>query len=540
MKKFKSLQLQHKITLFISGLTLFIVLLTSILFYYILANTIEQQLGKRALHVAETISKMPEIIDAFDEEEPWQTIQPIAERIRVETNAEYIVIGNKEGIRYSHPLQDRLGKKMVGGDNEQALVYGKSYVSKATGSLGPSLRGKVPVFNEEGAIIGVVSVGFMMDDIHSIITDYGTPIFPIAALGLGVGLIGSIILARNIKKLLLGLEPEEISTLYTERNAVIQSVREGIMVVNKNGNVVIANQAAFEILGLKEEQPIIGKSVLEIVPNTTMLEVLETGEQQFDRQLMIDGNVVVANRLPVKIGDKVIGVVSSFRLKSDIEQLTEELSQVKRYTEALRAQTHEYNNLLYTLSGLIQLESYEEALELIHKETVSHQQLVQFMMNRLKNPWLGGILLGFHNRAKELKIDFEIDRDSNLSNLDYNIDSNSLVSILGNLITNAFEAVEKLPVEDKRVRVYISDAEGQLLLEVEDSGEGISSEMITDIFKKGFSTKEGEDRGFGLDKVKTLLDEWNGYIAIEKGDLGGALFVVSIPQKGEWEDGGSN
>ncbi|MBM6617075.1 ATP-binding protein [Bacillus suaedaesalsae] len=533
MKKFRSLKLQHRITIFISGLTLFIVLLTSILFYYILASTIEQQLGKRALHVAETIAKMPEITEAFDDKEPWKIIQPIAERIRIETNAEYIVIGNKEGIRYSHPLQDRLGKKMVGGDNEQALVHGKSYVSKATGSLGPSLRGKVPVFNEEGAIIGVVSVGFMMDDIHSIITDYGMPIFPIAGLGLIVGLIGSVILARNIKKLLLGLEPKEISSLYTERNAVIQSVREGIMVVNQKGHIVIANQAAFEILSIKEDQSIIGKRVTDIVPNTTMLDVLETGEQQFDRQLIIDNKVVVANRLPVKVGEKVIGVVSSFRLKSDIELLTEELSQVKRYTEALRAQTHEYNNLLYTLSGLIQLESYNEALVLIHKETVSHQQLVQFMMHRLKNPWLGGILLGFHNRAKELKIDFEIDKDSNLSKLDYNIESNYLVSILGNLITNAFEAVEKLPNEEKKVRVYISDVGEQLLFEVEDSGKGIDDEIVSEIFRKGFSTKDGEDRGFGLDKVKSLLEERNGYITVENGDLGGALFVVSIPLKGE-------
>ena len=124
--------------------------------------------------------------------------------------------------------------------------------------------------------------------------------------------------------------------------------------------------------------------------------------------------------------------------------MTEELSQVKRYTEALRAQTHEYNNLLYTLSGLIQLESYDEALELIHKETADQQDLVQFIMKKLQDPWLGGILLGFYNRARELKIDFMIDRGSSLTKLHAHIDSSHIVSILGNLITNAFEAMAKI------------------------------------------------------------------------------------------------
>ena len=81
-------------------------------------------------------------------------------KIRIDTDADFIVVGNKEGIRYAHPRKDKIGEAMVGGDNKGVLLEGKSYVSKATGSLGPSLRGKVPIRNQENAIIGVVSVGF--------------------------------------------------------------------------------------------------------------------------------------------------------------------------------------------------------------------------------------------------------------------------------------------------------------------------------------------------------------------------------------------
>lgn len=208
--------------------------------------------------------------------------------------------------------------------------------------------------------------------------------------------------------------------------------------------ISLVNQATYDILSLDNRKNIIGSFILNIIPNSSILDVLQTGEEQFDRQLNIKGQAVIANRLPIKVNNKVTGVVSSLRLKSEMDQLTAELSQTKQYTEALRAQTHEYNNLLYTLSGLIQLESYEDALELIHKETAVYQDFVQFIMKRIQNPWLGGILIGFYNRARELKIDFVLDRESSLETLSPHIESNYVVSILGNLITNAFEAIEKI------------------------------------------------------------------------------------------------
>jgi two-component system CitB family sensor kinase len=214
-----------------------------------------------------------------------------------------------------------------------------------------------------------------------------------------------------------------------------------------------------------------------------------------------------------------------------MDQLTEELSQVKRYTEALRSQTHEFNNLLYTISGLIQLESYEEALELIHKETADHQEFVQFVMKKMKDPRLAGILLGFYNRAKELKIDFILDRESDISKLPAHIDHSHLVSIIGNLITNAFESVEKNDDRQRKVRLFVTDIGDELIIEVEDSGEGIKDELADRLFTRGFSTKSGKNRGYGLARVKELIEEVNGSIAIEKGDLNGALFIVAIPKE---------
>lgn len=530
MMNIKKLKLQPRIALFIGSLVLFIIILTSTLFYYILSKSIEDQIGKRALHVAETIAIMPEVREAFLKENPSEIIQPIAEKVRIETDADFIVVGNKDGVRYAHPVKDRIGEEMVGGDNQAVLEEGKSYVSKATGTLGPSLRGKVPIQDEQGHIIGVVSVGFSINDIDEVVKTYADRVVWIAVIGLIIGVFGSVYLARSIKKMMFGLEPEEISSLYEERSAVIESVREGIMVIDKSGSIRLVNEAAYNILSLEANRNIIGEHILKVVPNSSILEVLRTGEKQLDRQLEIEGEAVIANRLPVKVGQEVIGAVSSFRLKSEMDQLTEELSQVKRYTEALRAQTHEHQNLLYTLSGLIQLESYEEAIELIHTETAVQQDFVQFIMKKLQNPWLGGILIGFYNRARELKIDFMLDRESSLQRLSPHIDSSHIVSILGNLIKNAFESAENS--EEKQVRLFVTDVGEEIVIEIEDSGLGIEDAIVSYIFNRGFSTKKGEKRGYGLAKVRELVEELQGSIAIEKGDLGGALFIVALPKEG--------
>ena len=116
--KFKKLNLQPRITITISTLILVVLLLTSYLFYYILSETVEEQIGKRALHVAKTVAAIPEITEAFQKENPASIIQPIAEKIRIDTDADFIVVGNKEGIRYAHPKRDKIGEAMVGGDNK--------------------------------------------------------------------------------------------------------------------------------------------------------------------------------------------------------------------------------------------------------------------------------------------------------------------------------------------------------------------------------------------------------------------------------------
>ena len=530
------MSLQRRIFIYGALFISTVMVLAGLSFYYTISGAIEEQIDKRALDIAVTSADRQDIMEGFKEADPSAALQPIAEHIRQQTGAEYVVIGNRNSIRYTHPLKERIGKMMVGDDNQRALSFGDSYISEATGSLGAAIRGKAPIRDEQGAIIGVISVGFLKTNITSTFLEYADSIIGIVLIATLIGALGSMVLARNIKKILFGLEPAEIANLYSERNALIESVREGILMVNKAGEVTMANVSAYEFLSLPKESKIVGKSITEILPNTLLPQVLHTGEAQLDRPMIIRGKKMVVNRIPIHLKDEIIGAVSSFRLQSDLEGLRNELSQVRQYADALRTQTHEHQNSLYTISGLIQLNSLEEAMQLIHYETEEQQSLVHFVTQRLQEPFLGGIVIGLFNRARELKVKFILDEESSLKQLPAHLEKSLFVSILGNLVTNAFEAVEHLPEAERMVRLLLSDNGREILIEVEDSGKGLNAEILSTLFKQRISTKAGNDRGFGLVKVYQNVQDLQGEIAMESGDLGGALFIISIKIGGNGND----
>lgn len=203
------------------------------------SKQIEENTGRIALELSKTVSFMPTIIDAFQTINPSETIQPLAEKIRKNTGAEFIVIGNKDGTRYSHPMESEIGKKMTGGDNDRAIIKGEYYVSTAKGSLGPSLRGKSPIFNKQGEIIGLVSVGFLVDEINQKIMKNIIKVLFVSFFALLISVIGSILLSSNIRRDTMGLEPYEIAALYKEKNAVLHAVKEGILAIDKGGYITM-------------------------------------------------------------------------------------------------------------------------------------------------------------------------------------------------------------------------------------------------------------------------------------------------------------
>ncbi|OIK10533.1 histidine kinase [Bacillus sp. MUM 116] len=524
------MRLHTKLMLGISILIIGLGIILEITFKNIMETKLKIEMGEQALSVAQSISNMPTIKEAFASPDPASIIQPIAETIRKQMDAEFIVIGNRNGVRYSHPNPDRLGQKMVGGDNDE-VFKGKSVISESTGTLGPSLRGKAPIFSN-GKVIGVVSVGYLQKDIQDDVVKIQRKIFVATLIVLIGGLLAALLISLNIKRAIFGLEPQEIAWMYQEKHAILESIHEGLIAIDTNGRITVVNETAHKILKEPNDVLLRGKKIEEVLENTHLLEVVKTGQAEYDQEIIIHGEVFLANRIPIFDRHReVIGAVASFRNKSELAKLLQELSHVKAYAEGLRAQTHEYSNRLYTLLGLIQLGSYKEAIDFISKEVDFAQGFIHFLMKEIPDPIIAGFILGKISLASELKINFSIDRESSFQDVPEEISRESLVTIIGNLVNNAFEEVRDNGKEEKNVTLFLTDLGKELIIEVEDNGNGISLANQERIFQAGFTTKNsGSNAGIGLRLVQKAINDLDGYITLSSEEREGTIFTVAIPK----------
>ncbi len=494
-------------------------------------DMLKKEIGESALHAAKTIAYMPTIRRALLAKDPYGQIQEIAESIRPGIGASYVVVADADGIRYSHPVTARIGQPFVGGDTGPVLKEGKYYVSEAVGSLGPSLRGMAPIFDYSHRIIGFVSVGYLSTKVDDAIPPHLNKPFTLIAAMVLVSILSAVFIAHHLKKVTLGLEPSDITSLYLERGAILEAIREGVVAVDTDGMVRLANKAAVSYAGIDPNAAAHSRSVETILPGAGLRRALQSGEAEHDQERMVNGKDMIFNIVPLSRQGRVQGVVATFRPKDELDRLARELSRVQEYSELLRVQSHEHSNKLHTIAGLIQIEAYNEALELVTTESSGYEDVIRFLNEAVPHPVIAAILLGKFSRAKELKVTFIIDRESTLADVPSHIDQVKIVTVLGNLIDNAFEAVRDCDPGMRLVELSFTDLGNDIVFEVEDAGPGIPVDRTDIIFEKGVSTKGREHRGVGLYLVRQRLDELGGQVLVSEGSMGGALFIVTVPKQ---------
>ncbi|MED1797500.1 sensor histidine kinase [Brevibacillus porteri] len=499
------------------------------LFSFILDDILDRYIGQQAMTVAKLSAMDERIIAAFETDDPSKTIQPIAETIRMETGASYVVIGNKDGIRYSHYDPKQIGLPM-GTSNDPVFLENRSVIYRGTGISGPAIKAKTPIVNKQGETIGVSSVGYVMSDVEKKVAEYKERVVALSLVLLVIGIIGAIIIARRVKRLIFGLEPEEISFLFTEKAAILESIRDATVAVDMQGRVVSMNKRARSLL---QEDLTVGKSIAS--PQLSdIIHSVNRNTQEMNYKILLGHEIFITDYSPILSNNEIRGVVFTFRPESEIEQLTEEITKISSFSDNMRAQNHEYLNRLNTIYGLLKLKEYDKATELITDEVKERQDILAFIMSSVKEPFIAACLLGKINRSKELKVLLEIDQDSYLGNVPDSLDTKVLVTILGNLIDNAMEAALEYKGSDAMVHVSFTDLGGDIIFDIEDNGHGVSKELEPRIFESGVTTKSGENRGLGLAIVKNAIEVLEGQISLGKSDLGGARFTVVVPKK--WDE----
>jgi two-component system CitB family sensor kinase len=488
----------------------------------ILNGVVETEYGERVLAVGHAVALMPAVQEAIDDPDPPATIQPLAESIRRANGLSFVTVANRDRIRLSHPIPERIGQPLST-DNTPALE-GTPYVTTEDGSLGRSIRAKVPIYRN-GEIVGTVSVGILMDQVNDVLFSYWRQIALITLAALGGGALISFLLSSHIKRQIFGLEPREIATLLEQREAMLHGIREGVLAIDGRGVITLANEQARRLLDLPPDA--VGRPVVELLPESALPQVLATGQGQQDQlTLAHNGRAIVVNRVPVRLRGEVVGAVSTFRDQTEVQRLARELNGTRGHLDALRAQAHEFANRLHTVAGLLELGWPDEAIRLIKATTHEQQRLINDLPERIADQALAALLVGKASVAAERGIVLEVTPESRLGASDEM--SGDLVTIVGNLIENAFDAVEGRP--ERLVVVDLrDDGDGEVRLTVRDSGPGVPPELGECIFEDGFTTKAmSGTRGVGLALVRRAVARWDG--AIELRDEEGAVFAVRLPR----------
>lgn len=535
MRTYKKLPLQFKILSLITGLIVAIIFLLVGITSYVLYIDSRNQVEQLVLQTAKTIALMPELHEAIEENELEGTFRPIAEQVKDQIHASNIVIEDRESIIYSHTDQSQIGTEYDHDADDQVLTFGGSYNFEVVRENGDVLVGKVPIiasFDHYNSVIGTVAVEFLEKDIYENLYKKLQTILFASLVVLCLGIIGGVYLTKNIRKDTLGLEPHEIATLYRERNAILLSIKEGIVAINKQGFITMINRSARHMLNLGDSN--YNKHISEVLPSLQIDKGLETGEIVHHAEVAINDKVFIFNFIPILENGQFIGVVASFTDKTELKKLVETLSEVREYSDGLRAQTHEYSNKLYLLSGMLQLERYQDALDFIQKESFVHQYQTKILFNQIQDPNVQAILLGKLGKASEKKIELIIDVDSYVDPLPDHIEITDSITIIGNLIDNAFEAV--MSQTEKMVTFSIMGIGNEIIIEVADNGPGISSEQFESLFTIGSSTK-GSHRGYGLFNVMKIVKALNGTIEVTNRKHGGAIFTVFLPKKIQKREG---
>ena len=527
----RPMKLGTTVILMVSAVLFSVLLVVHLIYFSQISNTTRDALADKALAVARTLANSPEIREGLKKKPEDSGIQAIAQAVNKRNDFLFIVVTDMKSIRYSHPEAQRIGQPFKGDDILLAL-QGKENVAINRGFLAKALRVFTPIYDDHHQQIGVVSIGLELSRVTEQINNSRGSIFWSILFGVLVGLLGTWVLVKVLKRILFGLEPYEISNLFEQRQAMLHSIKEGVIAVDDSGEVTLINQAAQELLDYRKSQDDAQLSTLSHAWSQVvdLSQVLRDGTPRRDEEITVKDRLLLINTVPVLSNGRIIGAISTFRDKTEVRKLMQRLDGMVNYADALRERSHEFMNKLHVILGLLHLKSYKQLENYIIKTANNYQEEIGSLLGKIKSPVIAGFLLSKINRTSDLGHSLIISNESQLPENSNEDQVAVLITVLGNLIENALEALGQEPGGE--ISVSLHYRHGWLHCEVNDDGPGIAPENIEHIFEKGVSSK-GTERGVGLALVKQQVENVGGNISVESEPGIFTQFFVQLPWNGE-------
>ena len=445
-------------------------------------------------------------------------------------DVDVISIVNKNNQRFYHTNHSLIGTQYDGEQPDFSPVEKTFYIVNTNGPSGAQRRAYSALYSETGEYLGFIMVIILTEHVNENITQIITTYAILAVVAIVIELFITSRISKSIKNSLLGYEPDTISAMYLVRDNILESLKEGIIAVDKDGTILFTNNSAVKMLDKSSTATeFIGKNIEQIKNGNVIKTVLNGTEKEFGIQgQRMDGTDVIIDRIPIKHEEDPIDTICILHDRAEYTKLMEDLAGTRYLVDSMRANNHDFTNKLHVILGLIQMEMYDQATSYIENITMVQRASISKIMNCISEPALAALLIGKTARAAELNVKFTLRDGSHFSNTDMHIPTEVLITVIGNLIENAFESMnakEPNPSNPNELIIGLFSKEDSILITVDDTGLGISEENKQRIFENGFSTK-GENRGTGLYQVKTMVENLGGLITVDSQENVGTSFFV--------------
>ncbi len=491
------------------------------------AAAFERIEGRQALSAAEALGSNPTVRTLLPSAEPREgaALPAVAESVRSVSGATQVALARLDRTVVASSDPSLLGQPLELGQSR--VMLGRSWTGVVDEAGSVFLSAHVPVLDDKGKMIGIASVSRHYPSMLERLSDAAPNLLTYLGVASVLGVAGSLLLARRVKRQTLGMEPSEITGLVENREAMLHGLKEGVVALDPNERITVANDSARELLSLPPD--CVGKNLETLDLDPALKDVLTRDQSGPDQLVLVGERLLVLNRVPIRSRGRHIGSVTTLRDRTELSSLERELGATRTATDTLRAQAHEFANQLHVISGLIQIGEYDSVVQFVNGATLDRTRLNDEVTSRIEDPALAALMIAKTSLATERGVTLQLDPESLLGRVDDAL-SRDLVTVVGNLVDNALDAVTGRA--NAIVKVTVEEGDDDVTVTVRDSGPGVSPDAVEDIFRQGFTTKQQgneEGRGFGLALSRVVCRRRGGELSVAND--GGAVFKAELKQR---------
>ncbi|WP_285494027.1 ATP-binding protein [Actinomadura sp. NBRC 104425] len=507
--------------------------------------------GRRVVALAEQLAANPLVRSRLARPAPHETLAPLVQSTLTESGVSSVTVADAGGRIVSATDPTVIGARMPLGAGAAA---GRGWSGELTLGGSRELVAQVPVLGEaEGTLgrqLGIVMIGEESPTVWQRLAGASSDLLVYLGLASGLGVAGSWLLARRVKRQTLGLEPREIAGLAEYREAMLYGIAEGVVALDPQHRITLVNEMGRRLLDLPAG--CVGQSLAELGIGGRLRDVLtgahdgaddgaDDGVQRRDEVVIRRGRVLVMNRMTVEKDGRVLGSVTTLRDRTELARLERELGSFRSTSELLRAQAHEFANQLHTISGLIQIGEQDEVVRYIRALKQHRQALDVTLSRRVRDGAVAALLMAKSSLAAERRVALRISERTALDRLAPE-DAADVATVVGNLVDNAVDAAASAGAAsgnmsggttgtggDAWVEVELRQDASSVEIVVRDSGPGVAPELAQEVFSHGFTTKAAQEggRGIGLALTRLVCERHGGEISVTNTPEG-AMFVARM------------